>query len=193
MSENFCIFATQSTKIKRMKKLLITALVLAGLGTATAQTTKNTESTAKENAKLATQEGNYTVGINTTGLGFTSVDGVTNINTGVTIGAFAKDNLAVVATVGYQSNHQNDVDTNNWFYGAGLKYYVVSRIPLQVDWRGSIGNDFHPGQSFVGFQGGYAWFPFSNFSVEPTVRYELSTKTEYENRLVGGLGFNLFF
>lgn len=145
-------------------------------------------------AKAATQEGNFVVGVNATNIGFTNVkDGATNINAGVSVGAFAKDNLAVVANVGYATTNYNSVNTNDWFYGAGLKYYLGSVVPLQVDWKGSVGNNFHPGASFVGVQGGYAWFPFKNFSVEPTVRYDFSTKDAYQNVFSGNLGLNLFF
>lgn len=175
-----------------MKKAFLTLAVFA-MGLVSAQTTQNTKPTARENAKLATQEGNYIVGLNTTSLGFTNVDKATNINAGVTVGAFAKDNLAIVASLGYQSLHVNSVNTNDWTYGAGVKYYVGSILPIQVDWKGSIGNNHNPSTSFVGVQGGYAWFPFSNFSIEPTVRYDFSTKSQYQDVFSGGLGFNLFF
>lgn len=152
------------------------------------------QKTDSTNAKKATQEGNIVVGINSTGLGFTNVDKATNVNAGVTVGAFAKDNLAVIASLGYQSLLQDGgKNTNDWYYGAGVKYYLSNIVPLQVDWKGSVGNNNHPSTSYVGFQGGYAWFPFSNFSVEPSIRYDISTKTEYKNVFSGGVGFNLFF
>lgn len=175
-----------------MKKLLLGVATIATL-TLSAQTTNNTEPTARENAKIATQEGNYMVGVNTTSLGFTNIKDATNVNAGLTVGTFAKDNLAVIVSGGYQSQHVNGVNTNDWFYGAGVKYYLGSLIPIQVDWKGSTGNSNNPSKSYVGFQGGYAWFPFSNFSIEPAIRYDLSTKTEHEDVFSGALGFNLFF
>jgi hypothetical protein len=173
-----------------MKKRLLLGLAMFATLMISAQEVKDTNSSR---AKEATKEGNYIVGVSATNIGFTNVSGNTNINGGISVGAFAKDNLAVVANVGYATTNYNGVNTNDWFYGGGLRYYVASVIPVQVDWRGSTGSNFHPGASFVGVQGGYAWFPFKNFSVEPTVRYDLSTKTEYENVFSGNLGFNLFF
>lgn len=174
-----------------MKKVLLGALMLGSLALTAQEQVKETN---LSRAKEATQEGNIMVGVNATNIGFTNVKGgATNINAGVSVGAFAKDNLAVVANLGYATTNYNGVNTNDWFYGAGLRYYVGSVVPIQVDWKGSVGNSFHPGASFVGVQGGYAWFPFKNFSIEPTVRYDFSTKDQYENVFSGQLGFNLFF
>lgn len=174
-----------------MRKLLLGMATFATLMLSAQEAEKETN---RSRAKEAIQEGSIMVGVNATNIGFTSVkDGATNINAGVSVGAFAKDNLAIVANLGYSTVNYKSVNTNDWFYGAGVRYYVADVVPLQVDWKGSVGNTYHPGASFVGFQGGYAWFPFKNFSVEPTVRYDLSTKDEYQNVLSGNLGFNLFF
>lgn len=172
-----------------MKKLLL-GLAMFTTMLASAQEVKETSLTR---AKQATQEGNYMVGLSATNIGVTNINGNTNFNGGISVGAFAKDNLAVVGNVGYSTAQFDGVNTNDWFYGAGLRYYIGSVVPLQVDWKGSVGNSFHPGASFVGAQGGYAWFPFNNFSVEPTVRYDWATRPGYENVFSANLGFNLFF
>lgn len=173
-----------------MKKLLVMATMFATM-LFSAQELKETNQTR---AKEATQEGMAFVGVNATNLGFTSnLKGNSAINAGLSVGAFAKDNLAVVGNVSYATTTFNGVSVNDWFYGAGLRYYVANVLPFQVDWKGSVGNSFNPGASFVGAQLGYAWFPFKNFSVEPTVRFDKSTKDHYEDVLSGNLGFNLFF
>ena len=83
---------------------------------------------------------------------------------------------------------------NDWTYGAGVKYYVGSVVPLQVDWKGSTGSTVQPSASFVSTQIGYAWFPFRNISVEPTLRYEMSTnRSDYPNALKGMVSVNAFF
>ena len=106
-----------------MKKLFL-GVALVATAMLSAQETEQ-KPTARENAKVATQEGNIMIGVNTTSLGFANIDKATSINAGVTAGAFAKDNFAVVATVGYQSNlNSGSVNTNDWYYGAGLKYYI---------------------------------------------------------------------
>ena len=175
-----------------MKKLIFGfMLVLASVFTF--GQTSDSISTSKQNAVEATQEGNVIVGVNTSGFGFTNVDGVTRTNVGVTVGAFAKQNFAVIATVGYGAVTSKHYNTNDWYYGGGLKYYISSQIPVQVDWRGSTGNSYHPGTSYVGVEGGYAWFVSKNFSIEPKLRYDFSTKDQYENVFSGGIGFNAFF
>jgi hypothetical protein len=175
-----------------MKKVLLGLAVLATLAVS-AQEVETQKETSFTRAKEATQEGNYMVGLSATSIGATHINGNTNFNGGVSVGAFAKDNLAVVGNVGYATTQFEGVNTNDWFYGAGLRYYVASVVPVQVDWKGSVGNSFHPGASFVGVQLGYAWFPFTNFSVEPTIRHDFSTKDQYQNVLSANLGFNLYF
>ena len=149
----------------------------------------------QEVAQEATQVGNYTVGLNTSGLGFSTVkDGPTTVNAGLTFGGFLAQNFALVGQVGYDSFHYNNVNMNDWTYGAGVKYYVGSVVPLQVDWKGSTGSTVQPSASFVSTQIGYAWFPFRNISVEPTLRYEMSTnRSDYPNALKGMVSVNAFF
>lgn len=152
------------------------------------------QSSMLENSKIATQKGVYFVGVNSTNLGFTNVDDTTTFNVGLTGGAFATQGLAVVAKVGYSSVHLDkfEVNSNQWSYGAGLRYYVSNVIPVQVDWTGTTGTGVE-NKSWVGFQGGYAFFVYPNFSIEPTVRYDLSTRSTDPNVWSGGVGFNLFF
>ena len=144
-------------------------------------------------ADVATQKGTYVLGLNGTGLGVTNVNDVTNVNVGASFGGFVADRFALLFNVGYGTTFYQGSSVNDWAYGAGAKYYLGGVMPLQVDWSGSTGNSVHPSTSFVGTQLGYAWFPFTNFSIEPAVRYDISTKDEYANVFSGRLGFNLFF
>lgn len=151
------------------------------------------QETNSERASQATQSGNYVLGLNSTGLGFSNVEKATDFNAGVSAGVFVEDGLALLANLGYGSSHFNDVNVNSWNYGVGAKYYIADVLPLQLDWNGSTGNGISPNTSYIGTQLGYAWFPFRNFSVEPKLRYSFSTKDEYPDVFSGGVGFNLFF
>jgi hypothetical protein len=175
-----------------MKKMILALAMTLTTVFSFAQTTE-VKPTTRENAVSATSSGTTFVGVDASSIGFTNVDGVTNVNVGLTAGSFATQNLAVVVSTGYSTSLSDEVRTNDWYYGAGLKYYVASVLPIQVDWRGYSGNSFDTPASFVGVQGGYAWFPFRNFSIEPTVRYDVAVNDEYKNMLSGKVGFNLFF
>lgn len=170
-----------------MKKLvLIVTMMIATLGFA---------QTSVQNSQEATREGKTMIGVKSTGLGFTNIGDVTRTDVGLEGGKFVADRLAVVATVGYQAlNSPSLKDQNNWTYGAGLKYYLADRFPVQLDWNGVTGNSYNPSGSFIGTQLGYAWFPYKNFSVEPRLRYDFSTdRSKYNNVFSGGVGFNLHF
>lgn len=176
-----------------MKKLLFSFVLMLTSMLMFAQNTNEAKLISKSEAMQATQEGNIFVGVNTTGFGFTNVDGVTNTNVGINVGAFAKQNFAIVANVGYGAVTSKEFNTNDWYYGAGLRYYIVNAVPVQVDWKGSVGNNYHPTTSYIGVEGGYAWFISKRFSVEPKLRYDISTRDEYKNVFSGTIGFNTFF
>lgn len=152
------------------------------------------QSTNVEKGKQATQVGNYTVGLSSTNLGFTNVDKSTTLNVGLDAGYFVAPQLAVKASVGYTSTHFKDFNSNDWSYGVGVKYYVAGVVPVQVDWNGSTGNNFNPSSSFVGTQLGYAFYPSSSFSIEPALRYNISTDKKVDSNVFSGaVSFNLFF
>jgi hypothetical protein len=177
-----------------MKKLFLLAAMAVTMTLSAQKDVAFDKATNAEKGRVATQSGNHFVGVNTSGLGFTTVkDGATNVNVGVNAGIFATQNVALVGKVGYGSNHYNGVNTNDWNYGAGMKVYLGSVLPIQVDWTGSKGSTVKPATSYVGTQLGYAWFPFDNFSIEPTLRYDWSLSDNYKHVFSGGLGANLFF
>lgn len=171
-----------------MKKLvLVFAMFFATLGMAQSQNVSR--------ADVATQKGNYTVGLNTSGLGFSTVkDGLSTFDAGLNVGGFVEDRLALVAKVGYGSLHYGETNLNDWSYGAGLKYYMAGVLPLQLDWSGSTGSTVQPDASFVGARIGYAWFVGKNISIEPQLGHQWSTNRDnYPNMWKGSVGINAFF
>lgn len=169
-----------------MKNLFLgMALVIASMFSA--------QSTNVERANVATQYGKTVIGLNGTGIGMTASENEKpTFGANLTAGTFLADKLAVVGNAGYGSAYVDNDKETYVSYGAGAKYYLAGVLPLQVDWKGVTTNDKET-KSFVGVQGGFAWFPFTNFSVEPTVRYDFSLRDNSENVLSTGLGFNLFF
>ena len=121
-----------------------------------------------------TGAGSSFVGLNSTGLNFATVQdsGVKNYNVGVQAGHFVVDKLAVVAGVGYNATRVKNVGTTNedLTYLGGFKYYVENVLPVQLDYNG-VDKD-----NYLGTQLGYAFFPAKNFSVEPTIRYDIALK-----------------
>lgn len=147
-----------------------------------------------ENAKLATDSGNYTVGLTSTNLGFTTANNQgTTVNVGLNVGYFIDARTAIVVGGGYDAYLSSGYNTNSWTYTAGVKQYIGSVIPVQVDWNGATGNSVHPNKSAIGLQAGYGWFPAKNISVEPAVRYNISLTDSYSDVWSGALGFHYFF
>lgn len=79
-------------------------------------------------------------------------------------------------------------------YKLGAKYYLVDKIPLQLDFSGTnvTGGDY-----FLGLQGGYAIFlgEKKNISIEPGLRYNVSLNSPLPNQDVFqfNVGFALHF
>lgn len=150
-------------------------------------------------ADVATSQGTYFLGVNASNFGFENQGKLKNYNLGANFGGFVADRLALVASVGYGSEHREEVDVNKWTYLAGVKYYVMGVVPVQVDYNRlelNRSESLNPKKSFgyVGTKVGYALFPFDNFSIEPNLRYNFSLQKQYRPDVFsGGLDFNLFF
>lgn len=140
-----------------------------------------------------TSAGTTFVGVSSnsiTGLNYSTVKDskVSNFQAGLQGGHFFKDKLAVVGGLGYQVvRYDGTTIAEGLSYQAGAKYYVANVIPVQVDFNGVDKTNF------IGTQLGYAWFPSSNFSIEPNVRYDFALKDTYKDRFNFGVGFNYFF
>lgn len=178
-----------------MKKLvLVFAMIFATMTFAQTNLSK---------ADVATSKGTYFLGVNASNVGFENLDSsqekLKNYNVGANFGGFVADKLALVASVGYGSEHREEADVNKWTYLAGVKYYVMGVVPVQVDYNRlelNKSENLDPKRSFgyVGTKVGYALFPFDNFSIEPNLRYNFSLQKQYRPDVFsGGLDFNLFF
>ncbi len=126
-----------------------------------------------------------------TGFGLISVDGTTIWSIGAEGGYFIMDDLAIKAGLGY-----TDYDGDSVFsYKLGAKYYILSKIPLQVDVNGSSISGFDENPMWLGLQGGYAIFLGKNVSIEPGLRYSLSLNENFTDQglFEARIGFALHF
>ena len=160
------------------KSLLVAAMAVLGFTTANAQ---------EDNAQGQISKGKWLIEANTgftaggefgivqhtanTGFGLSSIDGQTIWSAGAEGGYFVMDDLAVKAGLGYA-----DFDGSSIFsYKLGAKYYVISSIPVQIDVNGSSIDGYDENPLWLGIQGGYAIFVADNISIEPGLRYNLSS------------------
>lgn len=149
-----------------MKKIIFVVFLALGVSNAMAQS--------------QTEEGRWLIEANTnfgnghasnTGFSLASADGETVWNIGAEGGYFIKDNLAIKAGLGYGSGF----GTSSFSYKIGAKYYISNVIPVQLDFNGVSFEDADLNPSYIGLQAGYAWFLGDNVSVEPGIRYDIST------------------
>ena len=119
--------------------------------------------------------GSWTVG--NTGFSLASADGDTMWSIGAEGGYFVHNNLAIKAGLGYQD--YGDGDFSSFNYKAGLKYYLANYFPLGVDYTGTSYDGADENPSYLGLQGGYAWFITPKVSIEPTIRYNLSLNSDF--------------
>ena len=141
-------------------------------------------------------EGQWLIEINTgswatgsTAFSLTSVDGNTMWSIGAEAGYFVANNFAIKAGLGYSDD---DFGDGLFAYKIGVKYYLGDTFPLGVDFTG-VSSDFFDG-SWVGVQGGYAWFVTEHLSIEPTLRYNITLdEDEAESIFQGLIGFAFHF
>lgn len=174
-----------------MKKLLLIAAVAVFGFTANAQ----------DDSSSALSEGSWVVEVNTgswttgsTAFSLTSVDGETMWSVGAEAGYFVMDNLAVKAGLGFSDNGGDGAGSTSFAYKVGAKYYISGQFPVGVDFTGASFKDFDENPSYIGIQGGYAWFIADNVSIEPTLRYNLSMNSDfYDDAFQGLIGFAFHF
>ena len=167
-----------------MKKLLLTAVAVFALTTVTAQTEKGS-------LLIETNIANQMLG--TTSFSLLSADGEIVYSLGLDGGYFIMDDLAIKVGLGYASN--SVTDENVFSYRLGAKYYLMSKIPLTLDYTGAIIKDYDENPSWVGLGAGYAIFLGSNVSIEPGLRYNVSMNDKFskENLIQLNIGFALHF
>jgi len=174
-----------------MKKIVLSMIAVLAFGFANAQ-----EQTAKGKwlieANTGFGAGSNDAKIGNTSFGLWSSDGNTAWNIGAEAGYFVADNLAVKLGLGY-GDDGSDFDSNAFAYKIGAKYYVVNKFPLEVSYNGvSYEGGYDP--SFIGLQGGYAWFLGSNVSLEPGIRYNVTLDDKVaESFFQFNVGFALHF
>ncbi len=169
-----------------MKKFLLIAVFAAFGFTVNAQ----------DDSSSALSEGSWVIEANTgswatgsTAFSLTSIDGNTLYSLGAEAGYFIKENLAIKVGLGYSDSDATD---GTFAYKVGAKYYVGGEFPIGLDYTG-ISVDGNSA-SWVGVQGGYAWFVAPNVSIEPTVRYNVTLDDmKAESAFQGLIGFAFHF
>lgn len=145
------------------------------------------------NAQDALSKGSWVIEANTgsattgsTAFSLTSVDGDTSFNIGAEAGYFVKENLAIKVGLGYDDSDES------FAYKVGAKYYINGQFPVGADFTGASGDGWDA--SFIGLQGGYAWFVAPNVSIEPTIRYNFSlNEDDAESAFQALIGFAFHF
>lgn len=176
-----------------MKKIFALALALVAFNFASAQDENESNDSGSALSKgswvIEANTGSWAVG--NTAFSLTSQDGNTAWSVGSEAGYFVMDNLALKAGLGYSDAGIDGVD-GTFTYKVGAKYYLGGKFPVGADFTGAStdGNSV----SFVGLQAGYGWFVAKNISIEPTLRYNVSTDEDKADSAFQGLiGFALHF
>ena len=178
-----------------MRKIILSILAVAAFGTANAQD-GNPSSALSEGSWLV--EGNTAFGAahaSSTAFSLWSQDGYSSWSLGGEVGYFVMENLAIKAGLGYgSSKYDGSSAISSFSYKIGAKYYIISQIPVQVDFSGASIKDRDENPSYLGLQAGYAWFVAPNVSIEPGLRYNVSLNSDfYEDVLQFNIGFALHF
>ncbi|MEZ4856179.1 MAG: hypothetical protein R2812_06870 [Gelidibacter sp.] len=186
-----------------MKKLLLcTAIAVFGLSNVNAQdadTSSNSGQTSKGKWLIEANTGfsaGGEVGLvqhtANTGFGLYSVNGETVWSIGSEAGYFIMDDLALKAGLGYTDL---DGNTSIFSYKVGAKYYVIGKIPFQIDINGASIKDATENPLWLGLQGGYAIFLGENVSIEPGLRYNISLNNDFYDKGIFEVrvGFALHF
>lgn len=166
-----------------MKKIVLAAIAVLTFGWANAQ-----EQTAEGKWLIETNTSFGAAQVGNTGFSLWSTDGTTTWNVGAEGGYFVANNLAVKVGLGYGDNGSD----SSFSYKVGGKYYIANKFPVEVSYTGQTIKDQETA-SFVGLQGGYAWFIGKNVSVEPGLRYNVCLNDYYKDVFQVNVGFALHF
>lgn len=167
----------------KMRKIILAILAVFVFGFVNAQ-----EQTAKGKWLIEANTGSWTTG--NTSFSLTAVDGGnTAWSVGLEGGYFVAKDLAIKAGLGYSDNGSSYTPFS---YKVGAKYYIASEFPVGIDFTGISGSGSNA--SWVGFQGGYAWFVSNTVSIEPAIRYNATLdKAKANSAFQGLIGFALHF
>ncbi|WP_436517421.1 outer membrane beta-barrel protein [Ekhidna sp. To15] len=173
-----------------MKKLILTASLIACIGIAQAQTEK----------------GGWLIGA-TSSLGFNSTkfDGVSDRQTSFNIGGlggyFLMDNLAAGLNVGYSSAKQGNSKGSSTLIGPFARYYVNGTFFVGASFS-AASSKFDAGLgetktnfTVLAFEAGYPIWIVDNVAIEPSLNYGMSSGDDITNSNSFGLnvGFSLYF
>ncbi|MTH17250.1 hypothetical protein [Flavobacterium sp. LC2016-01] len=169
-----------------MKKLILAAIAVMAFGFANAQ-----EQTAKGKWLIEANTAFGAANVGNTSFHLSNSDGETQWGLGAEGGYFVADNLAVKVGLGYDDMGHS---VNAISYKVGAKYYLLNKFPLEASYTGASIKDADENPSFIGLQGGYAWFVGKNVSVEPGLRYNISMNEDYSKSVLQfNVGFALHF
>lgn len=173
-----------------MKKVLLTAALVALFGWANAQT----------------EEGSMLVSA-TSNLGFTSskADGANErgnvffLNTSA--GYFVIDNLTAGLNLGFSSFSQGDISSNAIQIGPFARYYVNGIFFLGASYSfesGKTSNSFSENtfnREFLGLEAGYPIWLVDNVAIEPAFVYQSQKSDDFGdvNSFGINVGFSLYF
>lgn len=177
-----------------MKRIVLTLAAVFAFGFSNAQDAKSTANAGQ------TAKGKWLIEANTgfgaahaadTSFGLRSEDGETTWSIGAEGGYFVMDDLAIKAGLGYVDMGD---DFSEFTYKIGAKYYIISQIPVQLDYSGASVKDADENPSYLGIQGGYAIFLGQNVSIEPGLRFNKSLNDDfYDDVFQVRIGFALHF
>jgi hypothetical protein len=168
-----------------MKKIMLTLVGLLALGYVNAQS-KNDGQTSKGKWLIEANTGSWATG--NTSFSLMTTDGNTSWSVGLDGGYFISDDLAIKAGFGYSDSGASDIFT----YKVGAKYYVGSQFPIGADFTGISNDNFDA--TWIGLQGGYAWFVGKNVSIEPAIRYNITLdEAKADSAFQALVGFALHF
>lgn len=180
-----------------MKKIILTVAAIFAFGVANAQdasTTKNGGQTAKGKWLIEANTGFGGAHAAETGFGLNSVDGDTSWSIGAEGGYFVANDLAIKAGLGYNDFGGDGEGSSSFSYKVGVKYYIISQIPVQIDYSGASVKDFDENPSYLGLQAGYAIFLGQNVSIEPGLKFNKSLNDDfYDDIFQVRIGFALHF
>lgn len=169
-----------------MKKIVLAAIAVMAFGFANAQ-----EQTAKGKWLIETNTAFGATEVGNTGFRLSSSDSETVWSAGAEGGYFVIDNLALKAGLGYTDFGHS---VNAFAYKVGAKYYLLDKFPLEASYTGASIKNADENPSYVGLQGGYAWFIGNNVSIEPGLRYNISLNDDYGKDVFQfNIGFALHF
>ncbi len=172
--------------------MLCAAIAVFGLANVNAQDNGSSSALSEGSMLVEINTGSFTTG--STAISFASSDGSSIYSVGAEGGYFVSDNLAVKIGLGYQGSDEDGPGSSTFNYKVGAKYYIAGQFPVGVDYTGSSIKDFDENPSYVGVEGGYAWFVADNVSIEPKVRYNVSMNDDfYESVFQGLIGFAFHF